>query len=54
MGHLPVSGRNLTFRNLVMLGVDKCDFLLEAGSLQVRPNVERCERVTCNEAALLC
>lgn len=52
-GHLPVFSLNLTFRNLVILQRDKCDFLLEAASLQTRPNVEGCERVTRNEAVLL-
>ena len=53
MGHLPVSDLILTFANLVILKLDKCDFLLEAKSLQMRPDVERCERVTWNEAVLL-
>jgi len=53
MGHLPVSDLILTFANLVILKLDKCDFLLEAKSLQMRPDVERCERVMWNEAVLL-
>lgn len=52
-GHLPISSLNLTFRNLVILKLDKYSFLLEAESLQMRPNVEDCERVTRNEAVLL-
>lgn len=53
IGHLPVSSLNLAFRNLVILKLDKLDFLLEAESLQRRPNAEGCERVMCNEAVLL-
>lgn len=52
-GHLPVSSLNLTFRNLVILKLGKCDFLLEAECLQMRPNVEGCEKVTFTKAVLL-
>lgn len=52
-GNLPFSSLNLTFRNLVILKLDKYNFLLGAKSIQMKPDVESSERVMRNEVVLI-